>query len=204
MLLSVRWARLLLVGVALLGSALLSGCVSTVRYPDDWAPIASAPNVRCAHLTGTYANQGLLVEPDMLVGWKSSTKVAFLVDYLMRPGGRLLHGAASVGLNANDDNRLTLSAIHPDGRRDELTLERAKGQFDCRDGAIVIGEGQFGVAYVAIVGGRESVRLARATDGALIVENHAWGVGTAMVVLPIGFSSRELARFAMAEPVAPK
>lgn len=204
MLLSVRLARVQLVGLALLGSAVLSGCVSTVRYPHDWAPIASVTNARCTHLTGTYANQGLRVEPDLLVGWKASTKVAFLVDYLIRPGGELLHGVASVGLDASDDNRLTLSASHPDGRRDDLTLERAKGQFDCRDGAIVMGEGQFGVAYVAVLGGRESVRLARATDGALIVENHAWGVGTAMIVLPIGFSSRELARFAKAEPVAPK
>lgn len=204
MLSSARCARAALLAVALLWCAVLAGCVSTVRYPADWAPIASPPNAGCVHLTGTYSNQGLRIEPDMFVGSKSSTKVAFLVNYLMRPGGESLHGAANVCLDASDDNRLMVSAVYPDGRREDVMLERAKGHFDCRDGAIVMGEGQFGAAYISVMGGRESVRLARATDGALIVENHAWGVGTAMIVLPIGFSSRDLARFAPAHPVVPK
>jgi len=122
----------------------VSGCAHQVdRYPDTWDRL-SVDNVpgRCPSLSGTYENNG--VKPD-------GTKISLAV-WLAAATGRTrqeerdnarnhfvgeLFKTQAVDIKVVDDTEI---AIHARGEGISIpwTISRSKGQFECKDGALVV------------------------------------------------------------------
>lgn len=191
--------------VQLLGAAATSlcGCIASVKYPADWAAIRLS---ECAEISGSYENSGLIHSSTQMWSGPFEVRGTSLAPLFFKGDGRTLSDprrAVYVQLDARTPGLLGITATMPDGQAVPITLHQDKGEFRCRDGSIELSSSEFGVAFVIVGVGGTSLRLSKAADGALIIAGHDQMVGTALVTIPIYWSSRTYARFAAAPEHAP-
>lgn len=197
--------RALPIGAAIIG---LCGCIASVKYPAEWADIRVS---ECADISGSYENSGLIHSPTQMWSGPFEVRGTSLAPLFFKGEGRTLSDpkrAVVVQLDAETPGLLGITATMPDGKSARITLRQDKGEFRCRDGSIELSSTEFGFAFVIVGVGGTSLRLLKAADGALIIAGHDQMVGTALVPMPIYWSSRTYARFAAAPekallPVAP-
>lgn len=186
-----------LVGLACAG---LASCVSVASYPSTWSP--QVPRAAgCAQLSGLYKNVGTRAYAEGFLGQRDALKAATLSP-LFRSGGSPMppdfnDGVGEVRIDTNRPDRLDVTMLFADGTSQRREFVASRGDFSCRDGAVrmvATAMDVFPLAY-GTTGGSATLLFSKATDGALIVEQHRWTAGTFFVVLPIGETVRTWSRF---------
>jgi hypothetical protein len=180
-----------------LGAAVtgLCGCIASVKYPAEWAEIRGS---ECADLSGSYENSGVIHSPTQMWSGPFEVRPTSLAPLFFKGDGRTLSDpqrAVHIQLDARTPGLLGITATMPSGQAVPITLRQDKDEFRCRDGSIELSSAEFGVAFVIVGVGGTNLRLSKAADGALIVAGHDQMVGTALVPMPIYWSSRTYARF---------
>jgi hypothetical protein len=178
----------------------LAGCVSVASYPPTWSsPVPRAAG--CAHLSGAYQNVGTRAYAEGFLGQRDALKAATLSSFFRNSGSptppESTYGVREVRIDANRPDRLEVTMLFADGSSQRQEFVASKGDFSCRDGAIrmtATATDVFPLAY-GTMGGSTTLLLSKATDGALIVEQHRWTAGTFFVVLPVGETVRTWSRF---------
>jgi hypothetical protein len=177
----------------------LAGCVSVASYPPTWSsPVPRAAG--CAHLSGAYQNVGTRAYAEGFLGQRDALKAATLSSFFRNSGSptppESTYGVREVRIDANRPDRRGDDALR---RRQQpatgvcreqgrLQLPRWRHSHDRnRDGRVS--------ACVWNDGRSTTLLLSKATDGALIVEQHRWTAGTFFVVLPVGETVRTWSRF---------
>lgn len=190
-----------------------SGCVSSARYPGEWAPIDARPPA-CTDLSGVYSNAGTAYRTEDMMGTRAKPETAYLAGLFFKGEGRTLSSEQApvrLRLDATVPGRLAVVAVLADDREVPISLSEDKDEFACREGRIALWSAGMDLIPVLLSVGstRTTHVLSRASDGALIVESHEVGLGTVLVAVPIGLSERYWSRFAAADgtvsaPTAPE
>jgi hypothetical protein len=136
-----------------------------------------------------------------LFGQRDALKAATLSSYFRSSGSPTPpdsnDGVREVRIDVNRPERLEVTMLFADGTSQRREFVASKGDFSCRDGAIrmvATAMDVFPLAY-GTTGGSATLLFSKATDGALIVEQHRWTAGTVFVVLPVGETVRTWSRF---------
>jgi hypothetical protein len=184
--------------LSLVVAAALCGCIASVKYPSDWAQIRVS---ECADLSGSYENRGSVHKPTQMWSGPFEVTSTWLAPLFFRGVGRELSDArkaVKVRIDARTPKQLGVTATMSDGHEVPIVLYEEKDEFHCRDGKIEFSETDLDVTFVIVGAGTTSYQLSRAADGALIVAGHDRVVGTALIWMPIYWSSRTYARFGAA------
>jgi hypothetical protein len=173
----------------------LCGCIASVKYPSDWAEIRVS---ECADLSGAYENHGSAHRPTQMWSGPLEITPTWLAPLFFHGEGRELSDArkaVKVRIDARTPKQLGVTATMPDGREVPIVLHEEENNFRCREGKIEFSATDLGFAFVIVGAGTTSYQLSKAADGALIVAGHDRLVGTALIWIPIYWSSRTYARF---------
>jgi hypothetical protein len=178
----------------------LAGCVSVASYPPTWSP--PVPRAAgCAHFSGIYKNVGTRAYAEGFLGQRDALAVATLSS-LFRDNRSPTppdsnDGVREVRIDTSRSDRFDVTMLFADGTSQRREFFASKGEFSCRDGAlrmVATAIDVFPLAY-GTTGGSATILFSKATDGALIVEQHRWTAGTFFVVLPVGETVRTWSRF---------
>jgi hypothetical protein len=150
----------------------------------------------CPDISGTYDNVGL---------YASRNKMLFETGYLLSDFVfndlevvSYLEGVSISQPGANE-LRITISSKH--NVYDAHSLSGELGDFICEDGKIWIAETVWGVHQLSGAQyGNTRIGLAKAEDGSLVGELQSSGVGVALVVIPMKWSSEDYVRWNRFDP----
>lgn len=190
-----------LAALGAIACAMVCGCVSATRYPEQW-PSSTSGGPDCKAISGVYSNSGTSAESDSLFGLSAgSLRPASLSSLfhntLANPAVTDPHLSADrVRIDAGTPGFLKVAMVY-EAREELLIFEEAKGQFSCSAGKLHIrwSKVEAAVRVLGVGGdGRENT-FTRGHDGSLIVEQQTWAAGLAMVIIPIAASSKQWYRF---------
>jgi hypothetical protein len=168
----------------------LAGCAVTEQeYPHTWAPLPASGTSDCARFAGSYADRGETTgtgaEPSLtygLFGHHSAWKEARRVDLALPVEGVLQ-------VTAWGDGKPLFSR----------TLTTGAGEFQCKDGALVVRSRRWVAADV--VAGREDVTIEFSQAGSKLVAHVKESTyGAIFAVVPIAGTASHWYRFARVSP----
>ena len=185
------------VSAVLIGAGVmaLSGCIASARYPADWAEVRKS---ECADLSGSYENRGVMHYPTQMWSGPQETQPIWLASLFFKGKGRTLSDpqqASIVQIDARTPGRLGVTAAMPHGQAVTIELREDKEEFQCRTGRLELTSTDLGIAFVLVGASTVTHSLSKATDDALIVAGHDQLIGTALITVPVYWSSRSYARF---------
>ena len=164
----------------------LAGCaVTDQEYPQAWSPLPPSATADCARFAGSYADRGETAgtgaEPSLtygLFGHHSAWKEARRVE-LALPAEGVLH------VTAWDEGKPLFTR----------TLSARAGEFECKDGALVVRSRRWVAADV--VAGREDVTIEFSqADASLVAHVRESTYGALFAVVPIAGTATHWYRFA--------
>ena len=179
----------------------MAGCVTT-PYPDDWPRTVAATALQCPDLTGSYENFGLWGDGDRIVLARLFFPLS-LNEPLMNNYDLL--AVSHMTLEHQGNNDLAVRALVGD----ELLMERllAASQLPCREGRIVYHDTSWGLDGIApffpvLYHSSVDRLLSLASDGSLVIENHEFTKGAA-IVIPLAVKAQYWYRFPRLSPDSP-
>jgi len=171
----------------------MAGCV-THPYPDDWPRTVVTTATQCPDLAGSYENFGHWDNGDSVV----LARLFFpLSPYEPLKNNYELLAVSHMTLEYQDDNDLVVKAWVGD----KLLMERllAASQLPCREGGIVYLGNSWGLSGIApffpvLYHNSIDRLLSLASDGSLVIENHEFSKGVA-IVIPLAVKAKYWFRF---------
>jgi hypothetical protein len=183
---SMATARLCFVAIACLT---VGGCVvSHPAYPPAWAPLVRSP--ACPSLGGTYEDRGIEGE----TGASTFRSQSVSASRFFFPKDQIARSATTITVSEPEADTVEIVASNRNVSLISRRLVAARGDFRCRDGTIEFSSSQLvGAQQVAGVQW-DTLQLAKASDGALVLRHASSGVGL-IVVVPAGGSEHRWYRF---------
>jgi hypothetical protein len=179
-------ARLCSVAIACLT---VGGCVvSHPAYPPTWAPLVRSP--AGPSLDGTYEDRGIEGETDASTFRDQSVSAS----RFFFPKDQIARSATTITISEPEADTVEILASHRTvsliSRRFVATL----GDFRCRDGTVEFSSTQM-VGHEQVAGVQsDTLQLAKARDGSLVLRHVSSGFGP-IVVVPAGGSEHRWYRF---------
>jgi hypothetical protein len=176
-------ARLCFVAVACLG-----GCVvSHPAYPPAWAPLVRSS--ACPSLGGTYEDRGIEGETGASVFRSQSVSAS----RFFFPKDQIARSATTITVSEPEADTVEIVASNRNVSLISRRLVAGHGDFRCRDGTVELSSTQLVGEQVAGVQS-DTLQLAKASDGALVLRHASSGFGL-IVVVPAGGSEHRWYRF---------
>ena len=163
------------VGIVVVAFPFWTGCVSVEPYPSTWAPPATASDVVCPAISGTFMNQGERGS----TSYKPRLSDHFFLDDVA--AGR----ADEVDLRLVNPNVLEVG-LRANG---SVLRNRTIHDFFCDRGFVVLRNRQFINRDGVLAAEKAVTSLGLSVDGALIVKAEISGVGTMFLVPAVSSST---------------
>jgi len=170
----------------------LSGCVSYPDYPSGWSPLIASYE-DCTAISGAYWNRG---------AWKRSEShegIGYLSPYLLQDprNDALRANVDRADVSVTAVGTLQVKAVYKNGESKGKTYVASKGEYACKRGKIEIPYSDaMAIGGPLIMGTSQgTITLAKAQDGALIIQDAASGVGLVFLVVPAVGSGHQWLRF---------
>jgi hypothetical protein len=178
-------ARLCSVAIACLT---VSGCVvSHPAYPPAWAPLVPSP--ACPSLGGTYEDRGTEGE----TGASTFRSLSVSASRFFFPKDQIARQATTITVNEPETDTVEIVASQRNISLISRRYVAARGDFRCRDGTVEFASTQLVGEQVAGVQS-DTLQLAKASDGSLVLRHASSGFGL-IVVVPAGGSEHRWYRF---------